>query len=194
MKLGPTTREAFVKALELTHDPRDKFAKTFLRKGDMVGGWGEWTLGAFSESGHLMGACMLSVSKREPHVINLQLLHTFAMYRGFGIASKLMAWAVMYGCAVAKYFRVSSEPESIEFYKKIGFYFWGEQKSGCALSMFRYEADAKCAYDPHDPIISAALSSKRRGGVHQMYPTEFVTLSYEPYNRFQDVPCLSITV
>ena len=157
----------------LTDHAHDKFGKTFVAKCDMSDGWNKWIIKGIWEDSVLQGAFAMSYSKAEPKVANLQLLHTLARGRGKGVGSTLMLEAM----AIAKtdgisYFRVSSEIPALPFYSKIGFKFWGRQKSGCGLSMFkfdeRYENDM--LYDLNDPVIRAAVYKKGKGGCVEVFP------------------------
>lgn len=168
-KWSDVSRETFIKAIST--DPADKFAKTFMSKSDMQDIWGR-CIGAFAPDGSLGGAIITTISERKPHVANLQLLHTFAAHRKQGVAKKLcqlsLSSSILEG---AKYFRVSSEPESVEFYKRIGFQFWGKQKSGCQLSIFRI-VDSEFRhgdYDYRDPVIYAAVNRKGKGGCVELF-------------------------
>ncbi len=158
----PCTKEQFVAAI--TSDPADKFAKTFVAKADMLGRW-DACVGAFTDDGKLAGAVLWTFSKRTPVVCNLQLLHTFAAFRGYGVGRALMEHANGHAYSSgAQYFRVSSEPESVGFYEKIGYNFWGKQKSGCQLCIFKMPND----YDPNDSVIHAAIHRKGKGGVVEL--------------------------
>lgn len=169
MKLRSCTRAEFVAAI--TTDKADGFAKTFVAKADMQEQWGE-CLGAFDDNGELMGAIITTVSKREPKVANLQLLHTFVKHRRKGVAKELTiqsftnVWA-----ANAQYFRVSAEPGAVAFYESVGFRFWGLQKSGCSLSMFKVSGiDIENGiYDENDPVIRSALFSGKKGSLASSY-------------------------
>ena len=126
-------------------------------------------MGAYSYPDRiLMGACITTVSKRNPKIANLQLLHTFANYRKRGVGAYLSHQALLYALSQeAEYFRVSAEPSAVPFYTKIGFTFWGKQKSGSLLSMFKIGGDhiTHGIYDKEDPVIRNALYSGRKGGL-----------------------------
>lgn len=163
MKLRKCTRQEFVDAI--TTDKADQFAKTFTAKADMQGHWDD-CLGAYTDGGELMGAIITTVSKRDPKVANLQLLHTFNAHRRKGVAKELTLQS--YNDAVsagAVYFRVSAEPDAVKFYESVGFKFWGLQKSGCSLSMFKVAGNALSdgVYNDQDPFIRSALYSGRKG-------------------------------
>ena len=168
MKLRKCTRDEFVAAI--TEDKADGFAKTFRAKADMQEQWDE-CLGAFDEDGSLMGAIITTIGKTNPKVANLQLLHTFAKHRRKGVAKQLTL--ASYDDAVSRgavYFRVSAEPEAVVFYESLGFRFWGLQKSGCSLSIFKINGKLKDAlYDDKDPTIRKALYSGRKGSLASSY-------------------------
>ena len=77
MKLRSCSREEFVNAI--TEDKADNFAKTFRAKADMQDLWGN-CMGLW-DGDELAGAIIVSYSKRNPIIANLQLLHTFAKHR-----------------------------------------------------------------------------------------------------------------
>jgi len=152
-------------SLAVTNDPRDKFAKTFIAKANMQKLW-PFCMGVW-DGEVLKGAVITTVSKRKPKVANLQLLHVFAASRRQGVGRSLCVWALSYaGYCKAAYFRVSAEPEAVEFYERCGFKFWGKQKSGCSLCMYRIR-DGK--YDASDPVIDKALFSGRKGSLAVSY-------------------------
>lgn len=169
--LRPTSREEFLAALERSSDPRaDKFAGTFRAKADAMGLWphcaGIW------EGSELCSAIIVRCSKRLPRVGNLQLLHTFSAHRRKGHATRIVRCEFRWAVAEegAEYFRVSSEPEALPFYRALGFRFWGEQKSGSSLSIFKVNGPTlfNGIYDPEDPVIKKAVFSKARGGVVEL--------------------------
>jgi len=163
MMLRSVTAEQFSKAI--TEDPADKFAKTFVAKANMQEQWG-YCVGAW-DGDELMGAIITTVSKRKPHVANLQLLHTFAKHRRKGVAAKLCEDSLKYAKQFnAEYFRVSAEPDAVVFYERIGFKFLGRQKSGAQLSMFRIAGETffDGEYDIEDPVIYKAVHKKGKGG------------------------------
>jgi hypothetical protein len=156
------SRDTFVSAID--DDKANKFAKTFVAKADMLGAW-DSCVGLFNSDGELAGAVIWTLSKRNPIVCNLQLLHTFAKFRKNGVGHILMNTAKIHAMIQgAKYFRVSSEPESVGFYEKIGYRFWGKQKSGCQLCMFELPG----IYQVTDPVIFAAIHKKGKGGVVEL--------------------------
>ena len=169
VKLTACNREQFVSAI--SSDKGDGFAKTFVAKADMQKNWDK-CLGAFTEDGELMGAIITTIGMREPKVANLQLLHTFIKHRRKGVAKTLteqsFVSAVVDG---AVYFRVSAEPDAVKFYESIGFTFWGTQKSGCSLSMFKINGStiADGIYDDNDPIVNKALYSGKKGSLACSY-------------------------
>jgi ribosomal protein S18 acetylase RimI-like enzyme len=166
MKLRNVDKKTFVKAIDPTAK-EDNFAKTFVAKTDMIKGW-ENCVGCFNTKGDLMGAIVLTVSRQG--VANLQLLHTFHKYRGKGVAKKLVTEMLANVVeAEIPYFRVSSEKNAVGFYKKLGFKFWGEQKSGCQLCMFKIGKNGGHIYDKKDKVIYSALYSGRKGGLAVSY-------------------------
>ena len=64
------------------------------------------------------------------------------------------------------YYRVSAEPDAVQFYQSIGFKMLGEQKSKCQLSMFRIQSDnfKDGIYDIKDPNIRKNVYKKGKGG------------------------------
>ena len=172
MKLiKPITREEFVNAM--TDDKADGFAKTFKSKADM-GGIKFWSkcLGMFNENSELMGAIIITVSVRKPHVANLQLLHTFAKHRRQGVAKELVTLGL--GVSIhegAEYMRVSSEIPAFGFYESMGFEWIGEQKSGCRLSMFKINGSTITdgSFDINDPVINKAATTKAKGGCVKLF-------------------------
>ncbi|MFZ9046888.1 MAG: GNAT family N-acetyltransferase [Cyclobacteriaceae bacterium] len=143
----------------------DGFAKTFISKANMQDSWEVPGARMILSGDELSSAIITTISKRKPYIANLQLLHTFHKHRGKGEASILCEDAVKYAYeSGADYFRVSSEIPSIQFYEKIGFKFWGVQKSGCQLSMFRIGGPkiSDAIYEL-DETIEKALFSKRKG-------------------------------
>ena len=152
----------------MTDDPADKFAKTFVAKANM-GGDKYWDncIGLYDENYDIMGAIIVTVSIRKPHVANLQLLHTFAKYRRKGVGSDLVKFGLKDAIdRGAEYMRVSSEIPAFSFYEALGFKWLGEQKSGCRLSMFKINGDevADGSFDVNDPVINKAVFTKMKGG------------------------------
>jgi ribosomal protein S18 acetylase RimI-like enzyme len=168
MKLRKCTREEFVAAI--TEDKADGFAKTFRAKADMQEHWDD-CLGVFNEQEELMGAIITTVGKTNPKVANLQLLHTFNKHRRKGVAKHLTLVSYeMSKVAGAIYFRVSAEPDAVKFYESIGFKFWGLQKSGCSLSVFKINGTLQEGiYNDKDPVLQKALYSGRKGSLASSY-------------------------
>lgn len=161
MIIGKCSRREFLAAI--TDDPADKFAKTFVAKADMLDAWTNCL--CVREGSAIMGAVIMTFSKRTPTVANLQLLHTFAAYRKMGVGKLLMEDAIAEASQRADYFRVSAEKDAVAFYERIGLKFWGEQKSGCRLCMFRFGPEQQPQYLLHDRIIHAAVFRRGKGGV-----------------------------
>lgn len=166
--LSKCEKEEFISSI--TSDPADKFAKTFVAKANMQNIW-DHCIGCYDETGELLGAIITTHSKRSPKIANLQLLHTFAKHRKKGVARKLTEDSISNSFdSDCLYYRVSSEPESVGFYESVGFKFWGLQKSGCSLSMFRLSySDRSMEYDDRDPVINSALYSGRKGSLASSY-------------------------
>ena len=157
-------RAAFLKDEE---NPGDKFAKTFMAKAKAYSIW-DSCQGIFNENGELLSAMVVTLSKRNPRVANFQLLHTFHRHRRKGAASRLLQFSLTSSRNKgAEYFRVSSEPEAKEFYEKNGIVFYGRQKSGCWLSIGKYNQEGKLEFDAHEPYIFKALTSNRKGSLCQ---------------------------
>jgi ribosomal protein S18 acetylase RimI-like enzyme len=164
MKLQPVTREQFVGAI--TDDKADKFAKTFVAKATMQEQWLHCQ-GCWSEQGELMGAIIVTKSKRLPTVYNLQLLHTFGAFRKMGVGRFLVESILkQIGNEREAYFRVSSEPDAVGFYEALGFTFLGKQKSGCLLSMFKIvdSNPANGIYSLDEEAIFKAVHKRGKGG------------------------------
>ena len=169
MILQPVSREQFVGAI--SDSKEDKFAKTFVAKATMQEQWCHCQ-GCWSEQGELMGAIIVTRSKRLPTVYNLQLLHTFCAHRKLGVG-RFLVGAILdqIGNETDSYFRVSSEPESVGFYERLGFKFLGKQKSGCLLSMFKIAGSdpASGIYNIDDPAINKAVHKKGKGGCVEVF-------------------------
>jgi len=164
-------KEKFIESsLSSIHKKEDSFAKTFIAKANMQEQWDD-CLGAF-DGEVLLGAIIVTISKRKPHVANLQLLHTFYEHRNKGIAKLLCDFSFnQVKCIGAEYIRVSSEIPAITFYEKIGFKFLGKQKSGCQLSICKLTGNtfSECDYDINDPIINKAVYKKGKGGCVEIF-------------------------
>jgi len=168
LKLNKCSRDQFISAIST--DKGDNFARTFVAKADMQEQW-DYCIGLFDGS-ELCGAIITTISKRTPPVANLQLLHTFVKHRGKGVAKILCEDSLKSVRANgAKYFRVSSEISAIAFYEKIGFKFWGKQKSGCQLSIFKIVDDTFVGgdYDYADSVIYNAVNKKGKGGCVEVF-------------------------
>jgi len=161
-----TSRGEFVSSLTTLKE--DKFAKTFVAKCDMMDHW-ENCMGYWID-GELAGAIVVTLSKRQPIVANLQLLHTFYKRRGNGVARKLTEWGVQNAYDnKALYFRVSAELDAVDFYKKVGFVFVGRQKTA-ELSMFRLTSPNIKGNDfEPDSFIWKSMTRKGKGGCIEYY-------------------------
>lgn len=169
MKLRKCTREEFINAI--SEDKADSFAKTFRAKADMQKQW-DYCIGAFNDAEELMGAIITTVSKREPKTANLQLLHTFSKFRRMGVGKTLTEYSFT-DCIEKNilYFRVSAEPAAVVFYESLGMKFWGKQKSGCSLCIFKVGGITikDGIYDDGDDYIKKCLYSGRKGGLAVSY-------------------------
>ena len=165
-RLCRVSRELFIHAL--TDCKEDRFAKTFRAKADMMNLWGNCC--GIQVGRQLAGAITWTITKRDPKMANLQLLHTFAAYRRQGIATRLCRLFLRRIRGRAVYLRVSAEPEAVLFYQSLGMVFLGEQKSGCLLSVGRVRSTFRaCVYDLTDSVIAAAVHRKGRGGCVTVY-------------------------
>jgi ribosomal protein S18 acetylase RimI-like enzyme len=148
----------------------DGFAKTFMAKCKMMSAW-EFSTGIINKENELLAAIVTTYGKRSPKIANLQLLHTFVKHRKKGYAKRLCEDSVEQAFNnKCEYFRISSEPEAVGFYKSIGFVFLGRQKSGCQLSIFRLTSPKIEENVPIlDSVIHAALYSKKKGGCVEVF-------------------------
>lgn len=168
-KIEPITREQF---LDTPRDKKlDRFAGTFCAKADTMNLW-PLAVGVVSNINKVVFAAIcMRVSQRQPLIANLQLLHTFAHYRRQGLARRLVLHE--YGKLMrqrVKYFRVSSEAESVEFYRSLGLKFWGEQKSGSLLCMHKVTSvHPEDGVYELDPVVQAAINSGRRGSLVKQF-------------------------
>lgn len=154
----------------ISKDKEDKFAKTFISKANMQNQW-SYCVGLFDKF-ELMGAIITTFSKREPKTANLQLLHTFNKHRKKGVAKLLCQFSLNQSIKnQCWYYRVSAEPEAVDFYKKIGFIMLGEQKSKCQLSMFKIISNnfKENDFNINDPIIKKAIYKKGKGGCVKVF-------------------------
>lgn len=168
LKLSKCSRDEFIAAIST--DKADSFAKTFVAKADMQEQWDD-CIGAF-DGNDLTAAIITTISKTKPHVANLQLLHTFVKHRGKGSARLLCEDSLIRARTNgATYFRVSSEKSAVGFYERLGFKFWGAQKSGCSLSVFRIGGNTflEGDYDLSDTTINKAVNRKGKGGCTTFY-------------------------
>ena len=169
LKLSKCSRADFISSIDQTN-PLDNFARTFVAKADMQDQW-DCCIGAY-DGNDLTAAIITTISKTKPHVANLQLLHTFAKHRGKGSARLLCEDSLIRAKANgASYFRVSSEKSAVGFYERLGFKFWGAQKSGCSLSVFRIGGNTflEGDYDLSDTTINKAVNRKGKGGCTTFY-------------------------
>lgn len=168
LRLEHITRNQFVEAASKTTRKEDNFAKTFIAKCDMIQGWDN-CVGAF-DGDELASAIVVTISKKEPKVANLQLLHTFYNFRGKGTAKLLCQYGIDYALnQKAQYFRVSAEFDAVEFYKRCGFKFVCKQKT-CELSLFRLTSSriSDNNFEP-DEYVWKAMNRKGKGGCVECY-------------------------
>lgn len=169
MEIKEVKREEYVNFF--TDRKNDKFAGTFISKCDMLNRWDD-VIGLWDDS-ELLGAILVTLSKRKPIVANLQLLHTFFKHRGKSVGKILTEYSFKEAIKNdAKYFRVSSEPDALCFYQKIGFKFWGKQKSGCFFSIFKINDEniKNGIYDRENELIKKSISpSKMKGSVVELF-------------------------
>jgi GNAT superfamily N-acetyltransferase len=161
----PVFRAAFLDAWDRTVKG-DAFAGKFLSKCDAIDRW-DCCVGAF-KGRELVGATVLTVSRRSPAVANLQLIHTFSKHRRNGYGRLMLEETIARASRLASYYRVSSEPDAVAFYRAAGLRFWGTQKSGCMLCMFRFVV-GEAVYDERDKAIRDALNKSGRGGVVRLF-------------------------
>ena len=169
LKLSKCSRTDFISSIDQTNS-LDNFARTFVAKADMQDQW-DYCIGAYDRN-DLTAAIITTISKTKPHVANLQLLHTFAKHRGKGSARILCEDSLKRARTNgATYYRVSSEKPAVGFYERLGFKFWGAQKSGCSLSVFRIGGDTflEGDYDLSDTTINKAVNRKGKGGCTTFY-------------------------
>lgn len=168
MKLSKCDRSLFIKFI--TSDKRDAFARTFVLKADMQKIW-DWCYSAI-ENDEILGAFILTKSKRQPYISNFQLVHTFAKARSRGVGSYLLQKAFeMAKQNGSEYFRVSSEKTAVDFYKKNGVKFIGKQKSGCLLSVFKLDSDTikGCTVAANDPVVRSQIFGNRKGSIVEVF-------------------------
>ena len=112
----------------------DAFANTFIGKADKQEMW-DHCYGVY-EGDELLGMSIVTISKRAPLVMNMQLLHTLWDHRFKGVGRALVddAFKIAKEAGV-EYFRVSAEQTAAPFYAKCGITFSGLQKSGTMLAL-----------------------------------------------------------
>lgn len=166
MKYEKCDRDVFIQ--HITTDKSDGFAKTFVSKADMQNLWDN-CIGVFSD-GELMGALTYTISKREPFIANLQLLHTFSKHRKKGVGKFLCESMFNIVSSKAEYVRVSADKSAIQFYENIGMKMLGKQKSGCQLSMCKIgETLATSDYSLNHKPIYAAVYRNGKGGCVEVF-------------------------
>ena len=167
MEIKEVSKEVF--CAHFTGLKEDSFAKTFAAKCNMMDIWDE-CYGVF-EGDELCCAIIVTISKRDPKVANLQLIHTFYKHRNKGYAKFLTEAMLDSMIDEIKYFRVSAEKTAVGFYEKLGFTFLGEQKSGTQLSMCKVTSNkiSQCDFDINDPIINKEVNRKGKGGCVKIF-------------------------
>lgn len=159
LTLIPTRKEDF-----LQRPSSCPFYKTFLSKATTYTLW-DSCCGLYNSVDELLGAMVVTHSKRRPQVTNLQLLFTYPEHRGEGVGSLLLKGAIESGKdSGSAYFRVSSEPNAVFFYEKNGIGFWGKQKSGCSLSLMKYDPEGNLVMEMDD-FVTKSLLSNRKGSL-----------------------------
>lgn len=162
--IRPISREQFEEA-----GRGEKFTRYFINFCDAIKGWG-CAHGKFIDD-KLAGAVVLKIPIRHVICANLKLLQTFEKYKGLGVGAELCEWAVKAAWEEkAQYFRVSCNPKAIGFYSRIGFKFWGEQRSGCLLSIFKIGGPliSDAIYD-RDEYIEKCLTKGNQGSCVEIY-------------------------
>jgi GNAT superfamily N-acetyltransferase len=164
------------KDLFLQREPyqyEDSFAKTFVAKANARNLWGAYDcVGIVDDCQKLLGGCITTISKREPVCANLQLIHVFHDSRNLGVGKKLVMQSIDYAVSVgAQYFRLSAEFEAIAFYEKLGFKFYGKQKSGTVLSIGKFVSvgDSTLTFSFDDTYIYNKLMSNIRGSLVEVF-------------------------
>jgi GNAT superfamily N-acetyltransferase len=135
MHIKHLTRDEFVSCAPL----EEEFRKYYIRECDDMEGWAS-TFGAWQDGFEdiLLGAITIKIPKRWPLCCNIKLLYVFGASQGHGVGSELCQFAFrMAHFCKAEYFRVSVNPKAEQFYRKLGFKYWGRQRSGCFLSVFK---------------------------------------------------------
>ena len=160
-------RNLFINTLNMgVSDKKNNFAKTFIAKCDARNLWKDVTF--VTEGSFVVGAGCYTISKRLPKIANLQLLFTFAEHRGKGAGKYLFNWLLFLCMNAADYFRVSSEKSAVEFYKKEGLKFWGQQKSDTYLCFAKVNRDHVIPSLEYvkDEVTLKNINKETRGGVY----------------------------
>jgi hypothetical protein len=154
----------------MPHTGPDKFAATFRSKADALKLWGN--VAGLVEGDRILAAICVRVTLRFPFVANLQLLHTFATERRQGHATALVLRAYKDVHGHAQYFRVSSEPEAVDFYRSLRLRFWGKQASGSLLCIHKIVGytPGTGIYNLVDVTVHKLLYSGRRGSLVETFP------------------------
>jgi len=170
VRLDEVSKEVFIK--NLTGLKEDSFAKTFLAKCNMMNIWDQ-CFGIFVGE-RLACAIIVTISKRDPKIANLQLIHTFYEFRKRGYAKQLTETILNEIIGEISYLRVSAEKTAVGFYEKLGFKFLGEQKSGTQLSMCRVVPGkiSDFIFDINDPAIYKEVYRKGKGGCVKIFNHE----------------------
>lgn len=167
VEILPVSRDEFIR--HITSDKADSFAKTFRAKCDMMRLWDK-CFGLF-EGDELCSAVIFTISKNNPAMMNLQLLHTFCKHRRKGYAKKLTLEILNSLIGDVDYIRVSAEKTAVPFYESIGFKFLGEQKSGTLLSVCKVTSESidECSFDKNDAYINKCLNRNGKGGCVKIF-------------------------
>ena len=166
MEIRECNKEIFKLAYEQCNPKNNKFAKTFMAKAKAMELWDK-CFGIYDPNGSLLGAVVVTLSKRKPCIANLQLLHVFHEHRRKGYGRCLMEFALSHALdRGAEYFRVSSEPSAVKFYESLGLRMICEQKSGTQLSFSKIEGKTfdLCYNDIEDAQFQKVINYKGRGG------------------------------
>ena len=93
MEIRECNKEIFKLAYEQCNPENNKFAKTFMAKAKAMQLWDK-CFGIYDPNGSLLGAVVVTLSKRKPCIANLQLLHVFHEHRRKGYGRCLMEFAL----------------------------------------------------------------------------------------------------
>ena len=158
------SRDKFI----LESPANEQFRKYFIRECDEINGWSE-TYGAFG-SGLLLGAITFKIPRKRPLCANIKLLYVFPEHQRKGIGEYLCQFAFEVARQMhCSYFRVSVSPDAYDFYHKVGFKYWGRQRSGCYLSIFKISDTIKNGIYARDSYIEKCLTKGCRGSLKEEF-------------------------